>query len=109
MLLSITSSLSFSPALKGDAASPCCAGACTETGTEKYFSVDVKHGFCGETCMKPSSYPVFKVFEANLTKAETDSPCKDQFTPVGTHYTEYNGTVTHGVWPLSITLSLIHI
>ena len=42
--------------------------------------------------------PIFKIFEANLTKAVgTDSPCKDQFTPVGTHYTVYNGTVVHGV------------
>ena len=101
-----TAAFAFSPPAKDAATAPCCAGACSD-GKNKYFSVDVKHGFCGETCMHDHSYPIFKIFEANLTKAVgTDSPCKDQFTPVGTHYTVYNGTVTHGVPPLTVTLDL---
>ena len=100
-----TAAFAFSPPAKDEAAAPCCAGACSD-GKSKYFSVDVKHGFCGETCMHDHSYPIFKLFEANLTKATDDSPCKGQFTPFGTHYTEYNGTVTHGVPPLTVTLDL---
>ena len=74
----------------------------------KYFSVDVPHGFCGETCLKPSLFPIFKVFEANLTlyNGTGPSPCAEQFTPWDTHYTIYNATVTHGVWPLTCTLDL---
>ena len=109
-----TAAFAFSPPAKDAATTPakdattapCCAGACSD-GKNKYFSVDVKHGFCGETCMHGHSCPIFKIFESNLTKAVgTDSPCKDQFTPVGTHYTVYNGTVTHGVPPLTVTLDL---
>ena len=56
-----------------------CDGPCTAPGYEKYYSVDVPHGFCGETCIHPEAYPLFKVFEKNLTKADGPSPCKEQF------------------------------
>jgi len=83
----------------------CCKGACP-AGEVKYFSVDVPHGFCGETCIKNWTYPIFKIFEANLTLATDDTPCPVQFTPTGTHYTNYTSTVTHGVFPLTVTLDL---
>merc|ERR1712195_406028 len=72
----------------------------------KYFSVDVPHGFCGETCINPNKYFIFKVFERNLTKATDNTPCMEQFTPTGGHYTNYTSTVTHGVPGLSVTLDL---
>merc|ERR1711976_187127 len=84
---------------------PCCK-ACTEP-LVKYYSVDVKHGFCGEACMDPKNFSIYKVFEKNLTLAESENPCSEQFTPTGTHYTEYSETVTHGVpGLLAVTLDL---
>merc|ERR1711865_594222 len=72
----------------------------------KYFSVDVPHGFCGETCIKPSQYFIFHLFEKNLTIATDNTPCMEQFTPTGGHYTNYTSTVTHGVPGLKVTLDL---
>jgi len=86
-------------------ADPCCK-ACVAP-LVKYYSVDVSHGFCGETCINPSRYGIYKVFEKNLTLSDSDTPCSEQFTPVGTHYTEYSDTVTHGVpGLLAVTLDL---
>ena len=58
--------------------------------------------------MLPALFPLFKKFEPNLTAAvDSNAPaCAKQLTPMGTHYSEYNGTVTHGVPGLSITLDL---
>ena len=47
-----------------------------------------------------------QIFESNLTKATDNTPCSEQFTPTGGHYTNYSSTVTHGVPGLSITLDL---
>ena len=83
----------------------CCVGACAPP-LQKYYSVDVKHGFCGECCMDPKDFDTFHRFEKNLTKATEPSPCKDQFTPTGTHYTQYDSTVTHGFLKWKMTLDL---
>ena len=86
---------------------PCCKTC--KAPAVKFFSVDVPHGpACGETCLPPSEYPIFKLFESNLTRyrGSGPSPCAEQFTPWGTHYTTYNETVTHGVWPLTVTLDI---
>merc|ERR1712039_639229 len=92
-------------ALENTADEPCCK-TCEEP-LKKYYSVDVPHGFCGEACMDPSKFNIYKIFEKNLTLAESDSPCQEQFTPTGTHYTEYSNTVTHGVpGLLAVTLDL---
>merc|ERR1712137_1340155 len=86
-------------------ADPCCKSC--EEPLKKYYSVDAPHGFCGEACMDPSKLSIYKLFEKNLTLADSDSPCSEQFTPVGTHYTEYSETVTHGLpGVLSVTLDL---
>merc|ERR1712232_456609 len=86
-------------------ADPCCQSC--EAPLLKYYSVDVPHGFCGEACMDPSKFNIYKIFEKNLTLAESDSPCQEQFTPTGTHYTEYSETVTHGIpGLLAVTLDL---
>jgi hypothetical protein len=84
---------------------PCCK-TCTEP-LEKYFSVDDKHGYCGEACMDPKKFNIYKIFEKNLTKATDNTPCSEQFSPHGQHYTKYTETVTHGLpGLLSVTLDL---
>ena len=73
-----------------------CCIACTVVGEEKYYSIDNSHGMCGECCMNPSLYNVYKVFEWGLAKDEKDSatPCADR------NYTRYMYSPTHGVWPI---------
>jgi len=90
-------------ALNFMATPPCCEGACTTAGEEKYWSIasgifGKKH--CGECCMDPKKYNLFHFFEKNLTKSATDSPCE------GFGYTKYDSTVTHGFGPVSMTLDL---
>merc|ERR1719199_552032 len=83
-----------------DPSTPCCK-VCTTAGEEKYFSIDLKHGFCGEACMKPSLYPLYKIFEPALEKATTsNTPCADN------NYHGYKETVTHGFGPVKMTLDL---
>ena len=93
----------------GHVMKPCCENCIP--GKTKFISVD--HGighspFCGETCLEPSKYNLYHLFESNLTKAATISnPCAHEYTPNGHKYSIYNSTVTHG-WPgvLSVTLDL---
>ena len=85
------------------AESPCCLGACTVAGEEKYWSIakslfGTKH--CGECCMDPKKYSLYHFFEKNLTKSATDSPCG------GFGYTKYDSTTTHGFGPVKMTLDL---
>jgi len=98
--LSITLDLYSEPKA---APTPCCRGACP-AGEEKYWSLasGVFGGeHCGECCLDPSKYPLFHLFERNLTKAErTVTPCHDF------GYTVYDSTPTHGLGPVSITLDL---
>jgi hypothetical protein len=102
--------VSEEPVLRADLTGPCCK-SCTEP-LEKYYSVD--HGlfhapFCGETCLDPSKYNLYKLFEPNLTKAVDfpENTCAHQYTPDGRFYAAYNSTVTHGVpGVLSVTLDL---
>merc|ERR1719424_2701520 len=59
--------------------------------------------------MDPKKFKIYKVFEANLTLVDEAHPsCSGQYTPVGTHYTEYDSTVTHGdpFGLLAVTLDL---
>lgn len=84
---------------------PCCK-VC-ESPQAKYLSVDTHGGFCGEACIRPSHYKLFKLFEHNLTAATAPAPCSLEWTPDGRHYSAYNSTVTHGLpGLLSITLDL---
>jgi len=81
-----------------------CCQTCAE-GLQKYYSVDMKHGHCGEACIKPSKFGLFKVFEPNLTIADGStgySSCADLGWP------KYSETVTHGdpFGLLSVTLDL---
>jgi len=71
---------------------PCCIGACPVAGEEKYWSLEVRSGVkhCGEMCMNPKDYGRYRLFEKNLTRSDTVSPC------VGFGYTNYDNTHTHG-------------
>jgi len=80
---------------------PCC-NKCTVEGEEKYFSIDKLHDMCGECCMKPSDFAVYKIFEPGLTKAERDDICSSLSYPV------YSETVTHGFGPIKMTLDLFN-
>lgn len=58
--------------------------------------------------MDPAKFSTYKKFEPNLTKATSENPCSEQWTPSNTkQYTDYFSTVTHGVpHILSVTLDL---
>lgn len=89
----------LSPALLGAAApAGMCCQACSAPRV-KYYSVDMKHGHCGECCMNPAEYHLFKIFEPNLTLANGKT-CKSLGFPA------YDETVTHGIYPVSMTLDL---
>lgn len=69
---------------------------------KKYYSIadDSGRWLCGETCIREASYPVFHIFEKNLTAAHASRPCASD------GYTAYVETVTHGVPGLECTLDL---
>mgnify|MGYP006889572154 CR=1 FL=1 len=84
---------------KAEPTTPCCK-SCDEP-QEKYYSVDHVFNNCGEACMDPKHYWLFKIFEPGLAKDNsTNTPCADR------GYHEYRETPTHGVWPISMTLDL---
>merc|ERR1711865_1007446 len=80
-------------------AEPCCK-ACSVAGQVKYFSVDKTHNMCGEACMKPSQYKLYKIFEPGLTLATDNTPCADH------KFHTYDSIVTHGFGPIKMTLDL---
>ena len=53
--------------------------------------------------MRPSLFWLYKIFEPNLEKADTNTPCADR------GYTTYKFSPTHGVWPLTVTLDLYDV
>jgi len=65
----------------------------------KYYSVDADHGHCGECCLDPRMFPVFKLFEKNLTLANGKT-CGAE------GYSVYDKTEEHGVPPLTVKLDL---
>jgi len=86
------------------AQSELCCQTCPD-GQQKYYSVDMKHGHCGEACIDPSKFGIFHVFESNLTIADGStgfSSCADLGWP------KYTETVTHGdpLKILQVTLDL---
>jgi len=86
-------------------ADPCC-NTCVAP-LVKYYSVDAPHGFCGEACMDPAKFGQYHLFEKNLTLADRDDACANQYAPDGTLYTDYATTDTHGVpHVLSVTLDM---
>ena len=77
-----------------------CCMTCSEP-KEKYFSIDKIHNMCGEACMDPKDYWLYKLFEPGLTKADgSNTPCSDK------EFTLYDSTVTHGFLNIKMTLDL---
>lgn len=84
---------------KAEPTTPCCH-TCTEP-KKKYYSIDKAHGMCGECCMDPKYFWIYKVFEPSLAKDNsTNTPCADR------KYTVYTSTPTHGFGPVKMTLDL---
>ena len=84
---------------KPEPTDPCCHDC--QSPLEKFYSVDTKHGNCGEACMDPSKFWLYKIFEPALAQdTSTNTPCKDR------NYDDYLYTPTHGVWPVTMTLDL---
>mmetsp|Transcript_1035 Transcript_1035/g.1038 ORF Transcript_1035/g.1038 Transcript_1035/m.1038 type:complete len:105 (-) Transcript_1035:188-502(-) len=79
----------------------CCQGQCTIQGEEKYYSIDTRHNMCGECCMKPEDYDLYKKFEKGLTAANgTVNPCYEL------NYPTYVQTETHGFGTVTMTLDM---
>ena len=56
---------------------------------------------CGESCIYPSWYNFYKLFEPGLAyDNHTSYPCYSY------GYTVYNSTVKHGFWPLTLEVDL---
>lgn len=79
-----------------------CCSSCTKRGQVKYYSIDKKFNSCGECCISPSLFRVYKIFEKGLEKAFSSSPCRDL------NYTSYLETVSHGFGPVKVTLDRYH-
>eukprot|EP00833_Pecoramyces_ruminatium_P010494 jgi/Orpsp1_1/1184526/evm.model.c7180000089887.1 len=75
---------------------PVCE-TCPE-GQIKYYSVDRLFNRCGECCMEPEKFNLYKVFEIGLTKAEDNNPCEK----LG--YSEFENAETHGFFNIKMTL-----
>ena len=74
-----------------------CCTECTKEGEVKYYSIDTKYDKCGENCLNPKLYPIFKLFEKGLTLA-------NGVTCESLGYTKYEVTESHGVYPIKTTL-----
>jgi len=83
-----------------EATTPCC-GSCTAP-QKKYFSIDTKRNMCGEVCINPLWFRLFKIFEPSLAGpvGGDEIICKEK------HFSTYNTTVTHGAGPIHVTLDL---
>lgn len=88
----------FNPIVDDEPTDPCCHD-CTAP-LEKYHSVDHIMNNCGEACMDPSKFWLYKLFEPGLEKSETNTPCADR------KYDDYKNTPTHGFGPVKMTLDL---
>jgi len=78
--------------------SACCI--ICPNGLTKYYSVSSWFGNCGETCIDPNDYDVYKIFEPGLSLATTNTICED----LG--YSLYTKTERHGIWPIAISVDM---
>ena len=85
---------------------PCCTTCANQTGTAKYFSiVSFPAPACGEACIPPKKYKIYKIFEPHLLPANATDP----HPCAAAGYSQYVKTVTHGVpGILSVTLDMYH-
>jgi len=75
-----------------------CCTTCEVKGEIKYYSIDKIFNRCGECCLKPSLFWLYKIFEKGLTEADSETPCED----LG--YGNYETTETHGALFIKATL-----
>ena len=75
-----------------------CCSKCTNEGEVKYYSIDKKYDMCGECCLNPKKFYLFKIFESGLTLAENENPCET----LG--YSSYEETESHGFLFLKVSL-----
>ena len=89
-------------AILGSASADLCCKTCPDN-LIKTWSIDKIHNECGEGCIKESMFNIYKIFEAGLVKAESNT------TPecANRGYTLYDTTATHGIpHILSVTVDL---
>ena len=88
VLLSV---FAMTQAAEGDPEPKCCV-VCADD-TIKTFSVDTKHGHCGESCIPPKKFNMYKIFEPGLTRASSNDAkaCEMEGWPT------YWKTETHGI------------
>ena len=70
---------------------PCCT-ACPDDQI-KTFSIDTKGGHCGESCIPPGKYWIYKIFEPGMQKADAN----DQKVCAENGWPNYSMTETHGI------------
>eukprot|EP00128_Syssomonas_multiformis_P013373 Colp12_sorted_trinity150504_noHs@5907 len=79
---------------------PKCCSACAAP-LVKMYSIDRIFNTCGESCMDPAKYWLFKIFEPGLVKAGADN------TPCATKgYTSYQLTESHGFGSVTATIDM---
>ncbi|KAH8058182.1 hypothetical protein JL722_6033 [Aureococcus anophagefferens] len=83
----------------------CCDTCDASQGLVKYYSTDGVYDHCGETCIKPAEFWLYKIFEKNLTLAPYEHICKDLISNNGSHYSVYSSTVSYGI-PYIFTATL---
>ena len=76
-----------------------CCTTC-EGNKVKYYSVVTDNNRCGECCLNPMVFWIFKLFEKNLTLSENGVTCETF------GYRNYENTQTHGVFPIKVTLDM---
>lgn len=72
-----------------------CCIICTN-GLQKYYSVSNWFESCGETCIDPDHYDIYKIFEPALSRAPINNICEE----LG--YSLYTKTERQGTWPVKI-------
>ncbi|KAK7254082.1 hypothetical protein SO694_00008161 [Aureococcus anophagefferens] len=73
----------------------CCDTCDASQGLVKYYSTDGVHDHCGETCIKPAEFWLYKIFEKNLTLAPYEHICKDLISNNGSHHCPSTRTVDY--------------
>ena len=66
----------------------------------KFYSIDHKHGFCGEACLNPKFFYLYKFFEPNIKKSNESMSCVDN------QYTHYNSTFQHKLSFIKVNVDL---
>ena len=99
LIIAATTGIIYLTKIKEEPLKEKCCVSCNKSGEVKIYSIDTKYDQCGEGCLNPKLFWVYKIFESGLTLAENKT-CAD----LG--YSEYIETMTHGVFPIKITIDL---